>query len=155
MNITAQQTIQKTVEQATEKRTEGAEPSKTAEAGDVSRFQDAMQEKAGTQDAQSVEQIQTASQAGQTGQAAPKTVGDKILEGMRSYGADFSDNMSKAEVSLKEPSKEHATMDELMSMTTKAMETQEKVTTLSLETQVATNSSQKGNQGVQTLLKGQ
>ena len=42
-----------------------------------------------------------------------------------------------------------------MSMTTKAMETQEKVTTLSLETQVATNSSQKGNQGVQTLLKGQ
>ena len=46
----------------------------------------------------SVEQIQTASQAGQTGQAAPKTVGDKILEGMRSYGADFSDNMSKAEV---------------------------------------------------------
>lgn len=141
---TIQQVVQKVTEEAAQQET-ATQPA-APDAGDVARFENAMNAQPDGTAVSGQEAVTEVKQAPETDQ--PKGLGDAILEGMEKVKETRDGQVEKIEKIIDKADGETMTMQDALKLQYELMQ-------LNLQQDVTTKAADKSTQGVQSLLKNQ
>lgn len=153
MDVKTQQVMQKVAEQATKNQAEEAATTKEVENSDVSRFDNAMQNQGQNEslNANAGQQVQGA----QNDQNKTRSVGDTILDNLHHCEDSWNNTLHTTSNTMETSNTTNPKYEELLARQTKMLELQTNLATKNIEVQITTSGSNKTNQGLQALLKGQ